>query len=375
MQETGRIASRAKLASKAAVKRRKKLTMWVMLALLAAVISGCGAADSSSKEAAGAQAKAIADSKSRSDAPQAAAEGSNAAKEQLATAAATAAGEAKSDANKPADSFNGGASAAGPDAYSAMDRKIIYKASLTMQVDQYAEAQSRIESAVKQAGGYILQFNENETTYEKNGNFVIKVPASGFSSLLGQLESIHPSTHKNMQGQDVSEEFVDLAARLKAKQVVESRLIAFMEKASKTDELLAFSNELGKTQEEIERIKGRMRYLEQNVAYSTIELRLTQKLGSAAVIQSQDHGPLFQRAFSALNGSAAVLTMIFQWIVIVLAAVLPVAIVAAVILVPLWLLSRTKRKKLLELRRKLSEENVETTLNRSKSEGPRETQN
>jgi len=324
----------------------------LLLALLAAALSGCSAADSSGgSEAAKSSA---ADVRTDALAQSGAAAASNAAAPAEGKSAAPAA-DGKQSASPPADSFNGSVPAAAGDAYGAVDRKIIYKASLTMQVEKYAEAQTQIESAVRQAGGYVLQFTENETSYEKRGSFVIKVPASGFGSLLNQLESIHPTTQKNMEGQDVSEEYVDLTARLKAKQVVEERLISFMEKAAKTDELLAFSNELGKTQEEIERIKGRMRYLEQNVAYSTIELRLTQKLGSAAVIQAQDQGPLMQRVSAALNGSTAALALFFQWVVVVLAAILPVALVLAVIAVPFWLIRKARRKKLHEIRRKLSD--------------------
>lgn len=328
-------------------QNRMKKAGWMsklaVLALLAAVVAGCGAADQSKSAESLANGNGVAtDAKMSRETAAGSAPAANAA-EPLPAAQ-------KADANtaKPADSFSG---------ESAVDRKIIYRAYLTMQVDKFDEAQSQIEAAVKQAGGYVLQFSQNETQYEKSGSFVIKVPAGGFSSLLSQLEKIHPSTQKNMQGQDVSEEYVDLTARLKAKQVVESRLIAFMEKATKTDELLAFSTELGKVQEEIERIKGRMRYLDQNVAYSTIELRLAQKLGSAAVIKAQDGGPLMQRVAAALNGSAAILLLVFQWIVIIAAAVLTVALVLAVLAVPFWLWRRSKNKKLLEIRKQLAAAN------------------
>ncbi|MDF2963995.1 MAG: hypothetical protein K0S39_5730 [Paenibacillus sp.] len=327
-----------------------------VLALLAVMLTGCGALSSSSKDAAApsssaAQESAMAMTDQKQDVSNETAAGGAA----VPAAAGQANPEGASGA-KPADSFNGGSAAA----VNAADRKIIYKANLTLQVEKYAEAQAQIEEAVSRSGGYILQFSENETTYEKSGNFSIKVPANGFNSLLSQLEKINPSAKKSMQGQDVSEEYVDLTSRLKAKQVVESRLIVFMEKASKTDELLAFSNELGKVQEEIERIKGRMRYLEQNVAYSTIEVRMSQKLGSAAVIQAQDRGPLFQRAAAALNGSAAILSLVFQWLVVVIAAVLPVALVLSVIGLPLWWLRRIKKKKLIEIRKKLAAENNES---------------
>ncbi|MCR8634974.1 DUF4349 domain-containing protein [Paenibacillus radicis (ex Xue et al. 2023)] len=334
---------------------QRNLNGLAMLALLAVVLSGCGAISSSNKDAAATSSAPMAETAmmdQKNSISNEAAQGNSAPQ----AAGSLAKSESLSTGSKPADSFNGGISAEP----SAVDRKIIYKANLTMQVEKYAEAQAKIEEAVSRSGGYVLQFSENETSYEKSGSFSIKVPASGFGSLLSQIEKISPSVKKNMQGQDVSEEFVDLTSRLKAKQVVESRLIVFMEKAVKTDELLAFSNELGKVQEEIERIKGRMRYLEQNVAYSTIEVRMAQKLGTAAVIQANDRGPLFQRAAEALNGSATVLSVIFQWLVVIVAAVLPVALVLSIIGIPIWLLRRSKKKKLVELRKKLTAENSES---------------
>ncbi|PUA38901.1 DUF4349 domain-containing protein [Paenibacillus elgii] len=263
---------------------------------------------------------------------------------------------ADSNAVKPA----AGASLTGetaPETTEPFSRKIIYKANLVMQVEKYQEAQAKIQEAVKQSGGYILQFNENTSGLEKSGTFVIKVPATGFQSLLALLERIQPTLQKNLQGQDVTEEYVDLAARLKAKQVVESRLIAFMEKAAKTDELLAFSNELGKVQEEIERIKGRMRYLEQNVAMSTIELKLTQKNSSAEVIQARGQGPLGQRAAEALSGSLAVLGFLLQWAFVFLAGALPVIILLILIGIPVWLLRKRRKEKLADIRTRLAGDN------------------
>lgn len=98
---------------------------------------------------------------------------------------------------------------------------------------------------------------------------------------LEELEVI--SFQKNVHGQDVTEEYFDIHSRLGAKQFVEARLLDFMEKAQRTDDLLAFSSELAKVQEEIERFKGRIRYLDQIVEYSTIISDCTRKL----VIQKQ----------------------------------------------------------------------------------------
>src|SRR5690606_38457488 len=135
-----------------------------------------------------------------------------------------------------------------------------------------------------------------------NGSFVIKVPASGFQSFLTGLEKLKKDEEfqRHVQGQDVTEEYVDLTSRLKAKQVVEARLLSFMEKATDTKDLLEFSNELARVQEEIERIKGRMRYIDENVSFSTVELRMYQVL-ERQTKQSVEEDNVFKRAASAMK--------------------------------------------------------------------------
>ncbi|WJH35892.1 DUF4349 domain-containing protein [Paenibacillus sp. CC-CFT747] len=231
------------------------------------------------------------------------------------------------------------------DTTDALNRKLIYKANLVMEVGDYNQAQSQIRDLVQLRGAYILQFAENQNSGEKGGNLTIKVPASGFSSLLSDLEKVENlKLQKSMQGQDVTEEYVDLDSRLKARQTAEARLLAFMEKASKADELVAFSNELGKVQEEIEKIKGRMRYLDQNVAMSTIELRLYEKVGLAAANKTGSTVPVLKQASQALSGSLNVMGVVFTKLFVFLAGALPVLIVLAAVVVPAILVNRRRNK-------------------------------
>jgi hypothetical protein len=225
------------------------------------------------------------------------------------------------------------------------DRKVIFKGNLTMEVPDYAAAQTEINNLVTLAGGYILQFSENQSTAENSGNYVIKVPANGFSSFIRDLEKIKTVSdiRHNIQGQDVSEEYVDLSSRLKAKQVVEARLLAFMEKAVKTDELLAFSNELGNVQEAIEQIKGRMRYLDQNVSMSTVEIRLYEQGVTKLKVAVGDS--TLEKTKHALTSSIHALKVIAQGLIVFVAAVLPILIVLAIIGIPLIFTLRKRARK------------------------------
>nr|WP_275422628.1 DUF4349 domain-containing protein [Paenibacillus mucilaginosus] len=214
-----------------------------------------------------------------------------------------------------------------------------------MRVDTYSEAVAKIQEVVRQSGAYVLSSSENTAGADKSGSFVIKVPARGFQPLIQLLEGIDPQLQRSVEGQDVTEEFVDLTARLKAKQAVEARLLSFIEKAEKADELVAFSAELGKVQEDIERITGRMRYLEQHVAYSTVELRVEQKVTSADRIQSVERGPLWARASEALQGSAAFMVLLLEGLVVFLAGALPVLPLAAGVGGLYWFYRRWRRRR------------------------------
>ena len=76
-------------------------------------------------------------------------------------------------------------------------------------------------------------------------------------------------------GEDVTEEYVDLEGRLKGVQATAARTEALLEKAEKVDEALKVNTELGRLQEQIEQVTGRMEYLENRAAYSTINVTLS----------------------------------------------------------------------------------------------------
>lgn len=214
-----------------------------------------------------------------------------------------------------------------------LNLKMIYTANMVMEVADYVETQSEIRNLVMLSNGYILEFSDNQTIYERGGRFVVKVPADGFMSFIDGLQSI--KTEKppqlSMQGKDVTEEYVDLSSRLKAKQVTEERLLAFMEKATGTDDLVRFTQELGKVQEEIEQIKGRMRYIDQNVAFSTVEIRVYEKLEKQEEPVEAANITVWDRAIKGIQGSLNFLIAFFSELFIFLVAALPILIVFGLI--------------------------------------------
>lgn len=331
--------------------RKRGLHYLTGLLVLAVTLAGCGSGDNNSASDNAAADKGTASEASTQAAPAAAETMEYGGSADLDLNQAAADGKAavvtsgRSTADKGAASgqqAQGGTSEtsgfSGVDVAAGLNKKLIYKANLTMEVEDYGAAQSEVRNLVTLAGGYIIGFTENMTDYEKGGTFVLKVPAAGFSPFLDKLELIkNEGVQRSIEGQDVSEEYVDLESRLKAKQLMETQYIDFMSKATKSSDLVAFANELGAIQESIEQIKGRMRYIDQNVSFSTVELRLYQTDSGIVDIQKKEQGPLLTRASDALSKSLHALSVTFQWLFVFLAAALPIlvvfAVVAAVVLI------------------------------------------
>ncbi|WP_251407239.1 MULTISPECIES: DUF4349 domain-containing protein [Paenibacillus] len=240
----------------------------------------------------------------------------------------------------------GGSGFQAVDMLAGMNKKLIYTANVVMQVDDYSKAQSEIRNQVTLAGGYIVDFSENRSLEEQGGTITIKVPSTGFSSFLEQLEKLdHKSLQRSIQGQDVSEEYVDLESRLKVKEAMEARYLKFIDEATKTSQLVEYVNELERIQTEIEQIKGRMRYLDSNVSFSTVEIRLYQPDVKLLQNASQEKSPLLERAGKALNGSIQVVSTMLEWLVVVLAGAVPVIVIAGIIFAIVWLLQRAIRTR------------------------------
>ncbi|SFE09917.1 protein of unknown function [Paenibacillus algorifonticola] len=227
----------------------------------------------------------------------------------------------------------------------AFNQKLIYTATMTMEVADYEAAAQQLRNAIHQAGGYILAFQDGQYGNEQGANYTIKVPAQGFMPFVERLEGIENNhLERELKGTDVTEEYVDLEARLKAKQVVEQRLLAFMDKAQKADDLVKFSQQLAKVQEEIEQIKGRTRYLDKNVAFSTIELRLYQPIDSTIKTDKEEKS-LGGKMLASFKTSYEGTWNVIQGLLVFLAGALPALVIPVIIGLVIWWFIRRSRAK------------------------------
>ncbi|WLR53657.1 DUF4349 domain-containing protein [Mesobacillus subterraneus] len=161
-------------------------------------------------------------------------------------------------------------------AQSTDQRMVIYNAEMDIRVDNFEKARNALEQQAKAYKGYIVQ--SNSTRYDgeqQSGTMTFRIPQEHFHAFLNDAEGLSVQVNnRQVSGQDVTEEYVDLESRLKSKKIVEARLIDFMKQAQKTEDLLKISSDLAEVQEQIEQIAGRKKFLENQTALSTVTITL-----------------------------------------------------------------------------------------------------
>jgi hypothetical protein len=155
--------------------------------------------------------------------------------------------------------------------------KIKKTAVISLTIDKYKDARSLIEKIVKSGNGYIAGENEQNSTHGISNTMLIRVRNLDFERMVTNISSIPAHVNsKNIFTEDVTAEFVDITARLKSKKEVEKRYLELLQKAIKVTDILEIEEQLSTIREEIEAKEGQLKYLNDQVDYSTINLSFHQ---------------------------------------------------------------------------------------------------
>lgn len=178
---------------------------------------------------------------------------------------------------------NGGNSATEKSERNAQEIKIIKNAEIRAEVDDAAKAANVLTQQVIEAGGYVANSEVKQLYNRIEATLQLRVPASAFESTVEQsMQTGGKVTFKRIWSSDVTEEYIDIETRLKNKKEVEARYIDILRSKAKTvEDVLATEEKLRVIREEIEVQEGRLRYLKNRVAMSTIQVQYTQYVASA----------------------------------------------------------------------------------------------
>ena len=198
-------------------------------------------------------------------------------------AAATAAPAAQppaSDSNRALEEAPAGGSqtSAGqaPADQQGFNRLVIKTADVSLEVEKVGDAETAVRTLATRLGGYVVKVETSGTDENLTSKITFRVPAQRFDDALSGVQGLAKKVlGRTVSGDDVTDEFVDLDSRVRNLEATRDRLLTFLDKATKVEDALAVNNSLNDIQGQIEQAKGRMQYLKQSSALSTITVDLT----------------------------------------------------------------------------------------------------
>jgi hypothetical protein len=213
------------------------------------------------------------------------------------------------------------------------ERLIIRTGELRVVVADTEESVQAITRLVSSLEGWVVSSSLHQRGDAKAGTMTIRVPAAQFDTALDQIKALAVSvTSENSSGQDVTEEYVDLAARLGNLEATAARVRTFLDQATTVEEALNVNRELSRLESEIEAMKGRIQFLEQSAAFSTLTIHLTpDALAQPFQIGGWRPEGTAREAIQSLISALQSLADVAIWLALYL---LPLA---AVTVAPVWL--------------------------------------
>ncbi len=225
----------------------------------------------------------------------------------------------------------------------AISRKIIYTAEVELIVDDFAGVAERIEGLVQQEGGYLSRADVRAApTAPRRGSWTARIPVDRFGPFLEAVAGLGELRRRQTDARDVTEEYVDLEARIKNKRLEESRLLRLLdEQTGALKDVLDVERELSRVREEIERQQGRLQYLANQTAMTTVEIEVDER-GRYLPMEHPAFGTRLGRTFRA---SVDLLIAFGEGLVILAVGAIPWALALILLGLPLWFLIRRRIRR------------------------------
>ncbi|MEV7438131.1 DUF4349 domain-containing protein [Streptomyces griseoviridis] len=258
----------------------------------------------------------------------------------LALAGCSAGGD--SSAGSAADAGQGDAKAAAPDAAQGNAKaavpggaaasgspklpadRVIRTASLTVQVEDVDKALAQARAATVDAGGYVGEetTDRDEEDHERT-RAVLRVPVERYDAVLDGLQGAGRLIERTAQARDVGDQVVDVESRIRSRRASVTRVRELMDRATKLSDVVALEGQLSDREADLEALLARQASLKDRTSLATITLELTE-----TPVRKTSHEAGF---LDALAGGTSALGLTLRWVGLVIGAVLPFAVVAALV--------------------------------------------
>jgi hypothetical protein len=233
----------------------------------------------------------------------------------------------------------------------AADRKIIRNADITIEVASTNEAQHRVTSIAEAHGGFVVtseaKQRENSDPARRTLDFklVVRVPSNQFGVAFDEIKSLASSTpEEHVASEDVTEQFIDLEARIKTQKALEVQFLEIMRQANKVADALEVQRQIAEVRTEIEKLEGRKRFLENRSSLSTITVNI-QTPKPVIVVTGTGFGQSLREAVSDSIGLASDMVLFFARLVILMVPIFVFVILPSGLIVR-YVVRRARRLRL-----------------------------
>lgn len=160
-----------------------------------------------------------------------------------------------------------------------IQKMLIKTGYIEFQVNDVEEKHQEILNSLDSSQAYVVNDQSFTTKNRIQYSMQIRIPKQHYESFITKiLSGVERVDNKSISVQDVTEEFVDIQARLKTKKQLEQRYLELLGQASSVADMLEIEKQIGDLQSDIESIEGRIKFLQQQVSYSTLNLNFYEKI-------------------------------------------------------------------------------------------------
>ena len=209
------------------------------------------------------------------------------------------------------------------------DRALILTANVSLKAKDAWTVSDRVQSIALGLGGDILSLAQSGSGEHRSATLTVRVPQARFNDALRQIREIADIEvlTSNVDGKDVTDQFVDLQARLTAKKTEEQRYLALLARADKIEDILKIDGVLSQVRTQIEQLTAQVNSIKARTTYSTIVVQVS-PVGPVPLPtpdpKAYDPSKTVERAVTALLSlvhyatDAAIWALVFGWVPLVL---------------------------------------------------------
>lgn len=219
------------------------------------------------------------------------------------------------------------------DYVTVQDRMIIYNGYISLETDDIDGTLNRIRSLAEGYNGYVAGTSRSMIGNQALADITIRIPQNRFRSTIDDILTYGKVLDERSTSEDVTEQYIDLKARLKNLKILEESLADLLNRTATIEEILKVEQELARIRGEIDSLQGQLNYLERNVTMSMIKVSLREP--SSFTPPGMDWGETFE---TAIRGLFAVIS----GLIILIIAILPLIVIIGI---PAYYLQRRKRIK------------------------------